>query len=95
MLLSGTSPAGEAQRTPEEVRTLIEKVGRETPDWWKSTPLNYPHSLNPSWPQPPPREWNNQRNVGQYYWDIINPNPGKWKSGVWPLPSGASTLATY
>jgi len=83
----GAGPAapgsGESQRTPEEVQTLIESVGRQTPDWFESTPLDYPRSLDLSWPEPSPsREWNNQRNVGQYYWDIINPNPGKWKSGI-------------
>ncbi|MDB5334710.1 MAG: FMN-binding domain protein, partial [Planctomycetaceae bacterium] len=26
--------------------------------------------------------WNNQINAGQYIWDVINPNPSKWKEGV-------------
>ena len=35
------------------------------------------------WPLKPADEgWNNQKNVGQYKWDIINPNPGRWRSGL-------------
>ena len=35
-----------------------------------------------SWPQPAPKGWNNQKNVGQFIWDVINPNPGRWRQGV-------------
>ena len=45
-------------------------------------PLNYPQTLDLAWPQPPPKGWNSQRNVGQYIWDVINPNPDKWRGGV-------------
>ena len=74
---------GEVTRTKAEIEELINQVGKSQPDWYDSVKLEYPRSLDLNWPQPPPsREWNNQRNVGQYIWDIINPNPSKWKSGV-------------
>ena len=52
------------------------------PDWWESVPLTYPKTLDLSWPQPAPQPWNNQKNIGQYVWDIINHNPTKWREGV-------------
>lgn len=71
-----------AQRSKAEVEALIEQQGRATPDWWASTPLEYPQTLDLSWPQPAPGPWNSRRNIGQYLWDVIHPNPGKWHSGV-------------
>lgn len=69
-------------RSRAEVQRLIEELGRTPPDWYDSTPLSYPKTLDLSWPHPPKGGWNNQKNVGQYVWDIINPNPGKWREGV-------------
>jgi uncharacterized protein with FMN-binding domain len=65
------------------IAKLIQKQGSTPPDWYESTPLNYPRSLDLTWPEPPPdKNWNNQKNVGQYVWDVINPNPGKWQEGT-------------
>jgi len=69
-------------RTKAQVDALINKVGRTPPSWFDATPLNYPRNLDLSWPQPAPKGWNNQKNVGQYVWDIINPNPKKYREGV-------------
>ena len=78
------SDSGEAtQRTRAQVLELINTVGRTPPEWFESTPLDYPRTLDLSWPlKPPQKGWNNQKNVGQYKWDIINPNTSRWKSGV-------------
>ncbi|WP_425618366.1 FMN-binding protein [Anatilimnocola sp. NA78] len=66
-----------------ELDALIEREGRTPPDWFDATPLNYPKTLDLTWEHPPPGGgWNNQKNVGQYNWDIINPNPSRWKEGV-------------
>ncbi len=87
----GTSPAGSApagpapigiERSRQEIERLIDQLGRTPPDWWDSVPLGYPKTLDLSWPQKPPPNWNNQKNVGQYLWDIIQPNPSKWREGV-------------
>lgn len=77
----GSSPTTSGSRA--QLDALIDQVGRTPPDWFQETQLNYPASLDLSWPQPPPdKGWNNQKNVGQFLWDIINPNPGRWKEGV-------------
>jgi len=70
-------------RSRREVEQLIDNVGSTPPDWFESTQLDYPQSLDLSWPLKPPQEgWNNQVNMGQYIWDIINPNTNRWKSGI-------------
>ena len=74
--------SGDARRSRAEIDALIDRLGRAPPDWWDSVALDYPKSLDLSWPPKPPEGWNNQRNVGQYIWDIINPNPGKWREGI-------------
>jgi len=79
---SAEAPAAGARRSRAEVEALIDRLGRTPPDWFDSVPLNYPNTLDLDWPHPAPKEWNNQRNVGQYVWDVINPNPGKWREGV-------------
>ncbi len=81
---SSTRGGGDsALRTQEQVLTLIERAGQQPPDWFDATPLDFPRTLDLSWPlKSPDAGWNNQVNVGQYLWDIINPNPGRWKSGV-------------
>jgi len=74
--------AAGAQRSREEIKSLIAQTGRTPPDWWDSVRLDYPQTLDLSWPEKPPGKWDAQRNVGQYVWDVINPNPGKWREGV-------------
>jgi len=78
-------PAKTPSRPPRSagnIKTVIEQAGKTPPDWYDSTPLDYPASLDLTWPPKPPGGWNNQKNVGQYLWDVINPNPGRWRSGV-------------
>ncbi len=74
---------GNQARSAQEIRQLIDTVGASLPDWYESTPLNLPKTLDMSWPlQPVPKGWNNRLNIGQFIWDIINPNPTKWRLGV-------------
>ena len=76
-------PAGTSEpvkRTRAQVEALIAEAGRTAPDWWDSVALNYPKTLDLSWKKI--EGWNNQRNVGQYIWDIVDPNPARWKEGV-------------
>ncbi len=69
-------------RTKAEIDAFIDEQGRTPPDWFETTPLDYPQSLDLSFPKKAPEGWNNQKNVGQYNWDIINPNESKWRGGV-------------
>jgi uncharacterized protein with FMN-binding domain len=77
-----SSGATRTLRTRADIENLINDSGRTRPDWFDQTPLEYPKTLDLSWPQPPPKGWDNQKNVGQYVWDIINSNPGRWRGGV-------------
>ena len=74
--------AGKTLRTKAEVNAYIDEQGRTPPDWFEATPLNPPASLDLTWPEPAPGGWNNQKNMGQYIWDVINPNESKWREGV-------------
>jgi uncharacterized protein with FMN-binding domain len=79
---AGSSQPAGATRSRVEIENLIEEMGRTPPDWWDATPLNYPKTLDLAWPEKPEGNWNNQKNVGQYLWDIIQPNPNKWREGI-------------
>ena len=70
-------------RTRQEVLALIEQAGTSKPDWWDAVPLEYPETLDLSFPHPPPtKEWNTRLNVGQYMWSIINENPSRFMQGT-------------
>ena len=70
-------------RTVPEINDLIAQEGKKPPVWWNTVKLEYPDTLDLSLTKPGPNDgWNNQKIVGQYVWDIINPNPGRWKSGI-------------
>ncbi|MBC8355848.1 MAG: FMN-binding protein [Planctomycetes bacterium] len=70
-------------RTKAQVLELIDTVGRTAPDWFDQAPLDYPKTLEIDWPlKPEGKGWDESKNVGQYKWGVINPNPGRWQSGV-------------
>lgn len=70
-------------RTKKQVENLIASEGRKAPDWWKDVKPDYPQTLNLDFPDSAPNSgWDNQRNVGQFVWDIVNPNPHRWRSGI-------------
>jgi len=77
-------PPGDGQvvRTRAEVEALIQCMGTTPPDWWDSVELTYPPTLDLNWPLRPVGEWDARKNVGQYIWDVINPNPGRWREGI-------------
>lgn len=80
---SGAAAAVPVTRTEAEVKALIAQSGATPPDWFKSTKLNYPKTLDLDWPQPPPgNKWDNTKNVGQFVWDTINPNEPRWREGI-------------
>jgi len=84
---AGAAPAAVAQatgaaRTRAEVETLIQKAGATPPDWWNSVALNYPPTVDLTWPDMRGKPWNPQTNIGQYLWSVINENPSKWREGV-------------
>ena len=77
------TPDSTTTRSEADVLKLIDTLGNTPPDWFASTSLDYPPTLELDWPLKPAEEgWNNQKNVGQFKWDVIHPNPGRWRSGV-------------
>ena len=89
VVLSGTasltSPSPSARagvtRSRAEVEAIIAKTGPTPPEWWNSVPVKYPPSLDLTWAEPG-KQWDAQKNLGQYIWDVINPNPARWREGV-------------
>lgn len=73
---------GRPIRSKTEVERLIKDAGANLPDWYQSTALDYPDTLDLQWPLKPQGSWNSRKNMGQYIWDIINPNPSRWHSGI-------------
>lgn len=70
-------------RIRAEVLALIETAGTTRPDWWDSVVLDYPDTLDLTFPHPPPtKDWRAHENVGQYMWSIINENPGRFRQGT-------------
>ncbi|MDF1841362.1 MAG: hypothetical protein P1U77_08000, partial [Rubripirellula sp.] len=59
---------GNPIRSRREIEQLIKQVGASDPPWWNSTPLDFPDTLDLSWPMKPEGGWNNRKNMGQYIW---------------------------
>jgi uncharacterized protein with FMN-binding domain len=75
-----TEPA--KKLTKAEADKIIDAAGKTQPDWWDQTPLVYPDTLDLTWPQNPGGGWQPKKDMGAYLWDIIDPNPRRWKEGV-------------
>ena len=78
------------RRQPRQVRlcqgraaidALIDKAGKEPPEWWDSVQLTVPPTLDMSWPIPAPKPWNPKKNISQHYISIINPDPTRHREG--------------
>ena len=78
----GAPAAAPKERTPAEVQALIAQTGSTEPDWLAKTRLNLPKTLDLSWPEPAPKPWNPNQNMGQFIWDIIHPNSSRWQEGI-------------
>lgn len=79
---SPAAVASAAAPGTQSMDSLIEQMGRTPPDWFDSTPLEYPETLDLSWPEPAPVIWNYTRNVDHFLWDIISSNPKRYRSGI-------------
>lgn len=79
----GSSADDSNTRSKSEILALIRSAGETPPEWFDSTPLDYPDTLDLSWPLKPPTEgWHSHKNMGQYIWSVINENPSRWHSGI-------------
>jgi uncharacterized protein with FMN-binding domain len=73
--------AAGAKTSKADILALIKKTGGTPPDWFAATPLNFPKTLDLSWPQAS-GPWDPNKNVGQFIWTTINENESRWKEGV-------------
>ena len=77
------APTTRVARSRDEVEALIDQAGKTPPDWWESTKLDYPQTLDLTMPKPQPKEpWNPGKYLGAYMVSVINPNPAKWKGAA-------------
>jgi uncharacterized protein with FMN-binding domain len=81
-VLATAEVSGKAPDAPARVTRSKAEVEALIPAWWDSVELRYPETLDVSWPLKPVGPWNARKNVGQFIWDVINPNPGRWKEGA-------------
>ncbi len=82
---SGNDPKSETvrgEKTEDEVRQIIDSEGASEPDWLATTRMNHPKSLELDWPLKADGPWNESKNVGQYLWGRVNPNPSRWRPGI-------------
>ena len=49
--------ADAATPTNNEIDAKIDEAGRALPGWWQSVPLQYPETLDLSWPEQSPGPW--------------------------------------
>lgn len=70
------------QRTEDAVRQLIQEKGRRMPDWFAATLLQFPDTLDLTWPDTDTPIWNYQRHIDHYLWDIIDTNASRYRQGV-------------
>ena len=70
-------------RSEQQIRQLITSTGRSLPDWYDSTRLNYPRSLDISWPKLPPNtQWNARKHIVHHLYSDIIPNQGRWREAM-------------
>ena len=65
---------------PAVIAKLVDQSGKDKPSWWDQATLNYPQTLDLSWAQG--KGWNASIVVGVWMWDVVNPNPSRWKEGT-------------
>lgn len=68
--------------TPTAIAKLVEEGGKSKPAWWDQATLNYPKTLDLSCVPNKKAGWNASVQVGVWIWDVINPNPARWKEGT-------------
>jgi uncharacterized protein with FMN-binding domain len=76
------APPGQPPLVDPTLDSQIDQMGRMPPEWFDSTPLEFPNTMDLSWPEPAPVIWNYTRNVDHYLWDIVSSNPKRYRSGV-------------
>ncbi|MBT7162831.1 MAG: FMN-binding protein [Victivallales bacterium] len=71
------------KRSSREVEELIRRVGPTKPDWWDDVKLDYPKTLDLSWPKPKRgAKWDQNKNPGQYLIGVVYRQPRRGRSAA-------------
>lgn len=83
-IMGASAVEGPALAEPDAaaIAKLVDQGGKDKPEWWDAVVLNYPPTLDLSCPQGKGGGWNPAVSPGAWFWDNINPNPGRWKEGA-------------
>ncbi len=75
------TPVGTGRLSSSQINARIIEAGKTPPDWWDSVGLNYPSTLDLTGMNKA-EGWAPQRNIGAFWYTVLNPNPGKWRGGI-------------
>ena len=78
----GLAAVEPAEPTASAIAKLVAKGGSEKPDWWDQVTLNYPKTLDLTCAPRKDIGWDPQIKAGVWMWDVINPNPKRWREGT-------------
>ena len=59
------------------IAALIDRGGKEKPDWWDKVSLNYPSTLDLTCPKSV--GWKPKLVPAVWMYDVVSPNPARWK----------------
>jgi uncharacterized protein with FMN-binding domain len=77
----GDNPSPQVSQA--EIERIIADAGGTAPDWYAEAPLEYPPTLDLSWPlEPQGKGWQAHKYVFHYLWSNVYPNPSRWQSGA-------------
>lgn len=79
--LAAADPPKAKEPPATTITQMVAKGCAEKPDWWDQVTLNYPPTLDLACP-PAKGGWNAKTQCGVWSWDVINPNPKRWKEGT-------------
>jgi uncharacterized protein with FMN-binding domain len=66
-------------RTKDEVEALVKKEGETKPSWFDAITPNYPTTLDLTFTD---KSKNQNVNIENFFWNVINVNPARWKEGA-------------
>ena len=68
-------------KTQQQIIKTISTTGASAPSWLASTRLNYPNTLDLTWPQPSGK-WNARKHIPHYLYSNVVANQGRWREGI-------------
>lgn len=80
LALSSHLAAAAKEPSATDLAKAAQAAADAKPDWWDQVSLNYPKTLDLSCPKG--GKWNPNLVPGQWTWDVVNPNAGRWKEGT-------------